>query len=97
MTKLHTNFLVKIKQVSEGKYLEMLEVLPPAAMTANAFLVGEPVDYEGGRARVELYFCDGGQYFFGGLATLKDWAENMIFKEGMPDLIPLEKYGMILE
>ncbi len=31
--------------VTEDRYLEMLGVLPPAAMKAGAFLVGEPYDH----------------------------------------------------
>lgn len=30
------------KRVSEARYWEMLEILPPAVMTGRGFLVGEP-------------------------------------------------------
>lgn len=34
--------MTKWKNVSEDRYYEMLEVLPPAVMTGNGFMVGEP-------------------------------------------------------
>jgi hypothetical protein len=31
------------KEVTQGRYCEMLEMLPPAIQTANGFLAGEPM------------------------------------------------------
>jgi hypothetical protein len=39
------------KDVTEERYYEMLNVLPPAAMHAGAFLVGEPYDHHAGTGR----------------------------------------------
>jgi|GEM_PF-3287787 len=61
------------EEVSEERYNEMLEVLPPQAMVANAFLVGEPTDHEGGRARYELYFIRDGKHYSGGLVSEPDF------------------------
>lgn len=36
---------IKWKEITEAKYWEMLEVLPPAVMTHLGFLVGEPLDH----------------------------------------------------
>ena len=36
---------VKWSKVTEDKYWEMLEVLPPAVMTGLGFLVGEPLTH----------------------------------------------------
>ena len=38
-------------RTTKAKYWEMLEVLPPAAMYAGAFLVGEPTDHHAGNGR----------------------------------------------
>lgn len=52
------------KPVSKAKYWEMLEVLPPAAMSGDGFLVGEPVDHnKDGEARYEAFFEKNGRHF----------------------------------
>ena len=73
--KLQTEFFLRDQEVTEERYDEMLGALPPERMTGNAFLVGEPMDHngEGCRARYELYFTHEGKYFYGGLATVKDF------------------------
>lgn len=70
-----TTFIVKQKEVTEKEYSDMLGALPPARMTFNAFLVGEPNDHEGegGRARYDMYFTEDGKYYFAGAATCKDF------------------------
>ena len=76
--KLQTEFMLKDSEVTESKYYEMLEVLPPEAMASNAFLVGEPTDHAkdlSGNfgARFDLYFKDGEKFYYGGLASLSDY------------------------
>lgn len=46
---------------TEARYFDMLNVLPPAAMTAGAFLVGEASDHHGaaGRPRFACYRTNG--------------------------------------
>lgn len=52
------------KPVSKSKYYEMLEVLPPAAMSHYGFLVGEPIDHNAeGWPRFEAFFIKNGRYF----------------------------------
>ena len=51
-------------EVSEERYVEMLEVLPPAAWVGHAFLVGEPCDHDAGNGqpRYEAYRKRGSVY-----------------------------------
>ncbi len=57
------------KEITKDEYWEMLEVLPPAAMTSLGFLVGEPLDHGAcpitGRfgARFEAFAKVGDRYF----------------------------------
>jgi hypothetical protein len=81
--KLQTEFIKKDQEVTEEKYYEMLEVLPPFAMVSNAFLVGEPTDY--GRdlsgkfnARYSLYFQDNSKCFYGGETSINDFKTFLI-------------------
>lgn len=54
------------KPVSKARYWEMLEVLPPAAMSPHGFLVGEATDHNSdGVPRYEAFFQKGGRYFVG--------------------------------
>jgi len=50
--------------VTEERYWDMLEVLPPAAMGHGGFLVGEPWDHHAltGRPRYAAYRCRGDVY-----------------------------------
>ena len=69
-----TDFIIKQKEVTPKHYQEMLGVLPPERMAGNAFLVGEPMDHgTNGRPRFELYFQEDDKFYYGGLATTKDF------------------------
>ena len=51
-------------KTTEEKYWEMLEVLPPAIMTGNGFLVGEPLDHNSaGQPRYEAFVEKGGEFY----------------------------------
>ncbi len=52
-------------QVTEGKYQEMLEVLPPAYWSGGAFLVGEPWDhcFATGAPRFAAYIERAGRFY----------------------------------
>jgi len=81
--KLQTEFMLKDKEVSEKKYWEMLEVLPPEAMVSNAFLVGEPTDHSKDlsgnyNARYSLYFKDENKFYYGGEASIDDFKTFII-------------------
>jgi len=56
---------VQWAEVTEDKYWEMLEVLPPAHMNSTGFLVGEPMDHHGqsGRPRYTAYGRWDGKHF----------------------------------
>lgn len=51
------NAPLKWRRISRARYWEMLEVLPPAAWSSGAFLVGEPTDYcaKTGRPRFSVF------------------------------------------
>ena len=61
--------MITWKKTTQEKYWEMLEILPPAAMTTLGFLVGEPADHRAcpvtGNfgARFEAFVKVGDQYF----------------------------------
>lgn len=81
--KLQTEFMQKDKEVTDEKYYEMLEVLPPEAMVANAFLVGEASnhapDLSGNyNALYDLYFTDNDKFFYGGIASISDFKAFLI-------------------
>ncbi len=59
------------QRVSDVKYYEMLEALPPQAMVKNAFLVGEPTDHVKGQPVYECYFRDEGMSFRAGIMSEK--------------------------
>jgi hypothetical protein len=72
MEKLQTDFIMPVKQVTPERYYEMLEVLPPAIMTLNGFLVGEPVTHNNhGLPLYDCYYEKNGQYFYAGLTTIQ--------------------------
>lgn len=49
--------MTKFTKTTEAKYWEMLEVLPPAIMTGDGFLVGEPMDHNAqGQPRFSAFF-----------------------------------------
>jgi hypothetical protein len=82
MKETQTQWIVKQKEVSEEVYENMLGALPPARMTHNAFLVGEPNDHIAVKradgkmvwmARYDMYFMEAGKYYFAGAATTKDF------------------------
>ena len=56
---------VTFKEVTEERYDEMLNVLPPAVWEiSKGFLVGEPHDHDDeGRARFAAFFRKNGAYF----------------------------------
>jgi hypothetical protein len=52
------------KRTTRDKYWEMLEVLPPAAMSGGGFLVGEPIDHTpDGWPRYEAFLERDGKFF----------------------------------
>ena len=53
------------KEVTKERYMDMLEVLPPAAMRRWAFLVGEPYDHHAGtgRPRFACFKREGGNHY----------------------------------
>ena len=52
------------KRVTRERYWEMLEILPPAVMGGDAFMVAEPVSYGAdGLATFVGFKQAGGQYF----------------------------------
>lgn len=57
--------MATFKAVSEERYFEMLEVLPPAVMDGKGFLVGEAVDHrsETGWPRFEAFIEYNGKYY----------------------------------
>lgn len=52
-------------EVTEDRYMEMLEVLPPAIMTRAGFLVGEPWDHHAttGQPRYAAFMAKMGKYY----------------------------------
>lgn len=65
---------MKLTRTNKHHYNEMLEILPPAAITHgrddngtqySAFLVGEPADHRDGVAVYASFFTDGDQYYTG--------------------------------
>lgn len=52
-------------ETTEDRYMEMLEVLPPAYMSGGAFLVGEPWDHHAinGQPRFQGFIHRGDKYF----------------------------------
>lgn len=70
-----------LEKVSEERYYEMLEVLPPARRAGMAFLVGEPVIHnDAGRPLFDFYFSSKGEYFFGGLLSTRDFDQRFSVK-----------------
>jgi len=71
--RFQSEFITPEEEVTEGRYIEMLEVLPPARWCGGAFLVGEPVDHietsHGLLAVYYLYYKHEEKYFYGGLTT----------------------------
>lgn len=74
MLKLQTEFIQTENSVTEEEYFEMLEVLPPQRMAQGGFLVGEPVRTNiAGELLYDLYIEKGGNYYYAGLSTTKDF------------------------
>ena len=81
--KLQAESMKKDSEVTEAQYYEMLECLPPIALSANAFLVGEASDYAKDlsgqyNARYALYFRDSEKCYYGGLASIDDYKAFLI-------------------
>ncbi len=53
------------EEISEERYQDMLEVLPPAAMKSGAFLVGEAQDHHAGtgQPRFSCFKSDAGKFY----------------------------------
>lgn len=45
------------EEITEARYWELLECLPPACQTGNGFLVGEPSDHHAGNGRPLFQAC----------------------------------------
>ncbi len=56
---------IEWKEVTEERYWEMLEILPPACQKQRGFLVGEPWDHHAvsGRPRYGAYLERGGKFY----------------------------------
>jgi hypothetical protein len=55
---------IKSKRVSEQRYVEMLEVLPPAVFFHDGFLVGEPWDHNAqGFPRYQAFVKHNGRHY----------------------------------
>lgn len=68
------NASLSIEEVTEERYYEMLNVLPPERMRGGAFLVGEPFDHNGnGEPRFDYYYAKDGRYYNGGLLTAREF------------------------
>jgi hypothetical protein len=77
--RLQVEFIEAKSEVSDIKYFEMLEVLPPAEMCANAFLVGEPTTHnKQGQPVYELYFIKDDKFYYGGLCDSEDFRIMLI-------------------
>lgn len=85
MKIFQTNAMQKDSVVTEENYYLSLNAVPPRIMTTNAFLVGEAWDHNGedGYARYQLYFTENGKYYYGGLATVKEF--NLFLIEDKPE------------
>lgn len=67
-------------EVSEEKYFDMLEVLPPAFQRGGAFLVGEPQDHHAGtgRPRFDAFKMIGKKYFAASRPmTIQEFKESL--------------------
>lgn len=67
-------------EVSEEKYFDMLEVLPPAFQRGGAFLVGEPQDHHAvtGRPRFDAFKMIDKKYFAASRPmTVKEFKESL--------------------
>lgn len=75
MDKLQTELIEKREEVTAERYDEMLGVVPPIRMAYGGFLVGEANDHNGenNAARYDLYITENGKYYYGGLATCKEF------------------------
>ena len=68
------NASLSIKEVTEERYYEMLNVLPPERMRGGAFLVGEPVDSNSrGEFRFHYFYQKNGRYYYGGLLATREF------------------------
>jgi hypothetical protein len=54
------------KEITEDRYDEMLEVLPPVAMSGVGFMMGEPMDHDDTGAALFLPFRRVGARYFEG-------------------------------
>jgi hypothetical protein len=54
-----------LTEVTEEQYMEMLNVLPPAAMNSRGFLVGEPMDHHAGsgKPRFTCFISQFGKFY----------------------------------
>lgn len=67
-------------EVTEDRYYNMLEVLPPAFQRGGAFLVGEPQDHHAvtGRPRFDAFKAVGKRYFTASRPmTVKEFKESL--------------------
>ncbi len=77
--KLQLDFIQETIPVTDKKYYEMLECLPPQALVKNAFLVGEPVRHNHkGEALYDCYAHKDKQGYFVGTITEKEFKTWLI-------------------
>lgn len=85
-----------MNQVTESKYNEMLEVLPPEAMNGSSFLVGEPYDHnDKGEPRFHMFAKFNGLYYSVGFKTIAEFNAIDLSKEEIGE--PNEETAQELE
>jgi hypothetical protein len=68
------NASLSVEEVTEARYYEMLNVLPPERMRGGAFLVGEPFNHNAaGEPRFDYFYQKDGRYYYGGLLTTREF------------------------
>ena len=67
------------KKTTKGRFQKMLEILPPARMMKDWFLVGEPADHLGewNAPRYDMFTCYKGKYLERGAKTVEEFWEIM--------------------
>jgi len=76
------------KEVTKDHYLDMLEVLPPADMAENGFLLGEPQTHNAqGQPVYDFYWTDGQGYYWGGYSTERQFESVCEEEQSLSDMV----------
>lgn len=72
------NTELKMEEITEERYFELMECLPPAAMEHNKFLVGEPWDHcvKTGKPRFQMCVTSGGKHYASDRPVTKEEYKN---------------------